>query len=120
MDKLQLGKGKVFSGGKWNLFAPSTQAALKLYTAGQWHAAAGKCAALTRKNKKRWFEEIWKWQISNGFKPEESDLLRPLGKSKAKKTPKWCKSLHPATQTANVRAQIKARLWEAFDNVFRP
>ena len=49
--------------------------------------------------------------------PENVEKLAALGKGKATKKPKYCKKLHKATRDANVRAEIKDRIWDAFDNL---
>jgi len=51
------------------------------------------------------------------WKPEKDPRVANLGKSKATKKPKYCKRLHAATQRANARAAIKAKLWTMFDVV---
>jgi len=56
--------------------------------------------------------------LDAGVAPEESEFLHPLGESKAKKKPKYCKNLRPATQKANARTEIKRRVWKAFDGMF--
>lgn len=118
MAKLQLGKGGIFSGREWQLSARCTQAAIKLWITGQYKLKKP-MPPFTKASKKRYFEHLWDEMLKDGIKPEESDLLRPLGKVKFKKKPKYCKNLHPATQVANARAEIKDRVWKAFDTVFR-
>jgi hypothetical protein len=118
MDKLQLGKGGIFSAREWQISAPSTQAALKLFIFGQQRATLGLCEPFAVKVKKQWFRENWKAMLDAGVVPEQSDFLRPLGESKAKKKPKYCKNLHPATQNANARDGIRYRVWKAFDGMF--
>jgi hypothetical protein len=121
MDTLQLGKGGILSDREWHPDAPSTRGALMVLAAGYQRRAAGLGGLrLTQKNKKDWFDKNWKWLFDGEFKPEQSDLLRRLGEFKAKKKPKYCKHLRPATQLANLRAEIKARVWQAFDQIVRP
>ena len=120
MDRLQLGKDGIFSDREWQPSASSTQAALTVFLFGQARARRGLCPQVTRKNKRRWFEENWKLLLDEGFKPEASDFLRPLGKSKAKRKPKYCKNLHPGTANANARSEIRARAWKAFDKIIYP
>jgi len=118
MNKLQLGKGGIYSAREWQLSAPSTQAALKLFIFGQGRVTKGLCQPFAIKVKKQWFQENWNAMVDAGVVPEQSDFLRPLGKSRAKKKPKYCKNLRPATQNANARAEIKSRVWKAFDGLF--
>lgn len=63
-----------------------------------------------------WAETAWQIVLeeTNG-KPEQDEALRPLGESAGKKKPKFCKELHRRTINSNVRAKIKARLFEAFE-----
>jgi hypothetical protein len=116
MATLQLGEGGFYSKRGWQLSAPSTRFALRLYLESA--ATTAKRPLFTRKTKKQWFEKNWNALLKEGFKPEESELLAPLGKSKATKKPKYCKNLRKATQDANVRAEIKAKVWKAFDKLF--
>jgi len=120
LNTVQLGKGGMCSDGEWHLGAPSTQAAVKLFTVGHWRAQAGQGPRLSRKNKKQWFDDNWNYLFGDDFPPEQIDLLRKLGASKARKKPKYCKHLHPATQLANVRSEIKAHVWQAFDKMIYP
>jgi hypothetical protein len=120
LNTLQLGKGETFSDREWHLGAPSIQAAMKLFIAGHWRTEARRGPRLSRKNKKQWFDDNWNEIFGDDFPPEQIHLLRKLGASKARKKPKYCKHLHPATQLANVRSEIKARVWQAFDKMFYP
>lgn len=121
MTVLQLGKDSFFSNRKWHPSAPFTQAAAALYTIGQALERGGRLPPLGPKSKRQWFEESWNTLLSVaikvGIKPEESEFLASLGKSKAKKKPKYCKELHEKTRDSNVRAEIKARVWDAFDKL---
>jgi hypothetical protein len=120
LNTLHLGEGGIFSAGEWHLDAPSTRAALGLFYMGLSRAIAGLCPRLSRENKKEWFDDNWKWQLAYGYKPEHNPMASKLRASKAKKKPKYCKRLHPATQLANVRAEIKARVWRVFDKIIIP
>src|SRR5262245_5351171 len=120
LNTLHLGEGGIFSAGEWHLDAPSTRAALGLFYMGLSRTTAGLCPRLSRENKKEWFDDNWKWQLAYGYKPEHNPMASKLRASKAKKKPKYCKRLHPATQLANVRAEIKARVWRAFDKIIIP
>jgi hypothetical protein len=120
MDTLQLGRGGIYSEREWQIKAPSTQFAIKLFGMAQLRAAAGRFPHFTRKTKKQWFEKNWNALLKEGFKPEESAFLAPLGKSKATKTPKWGNVLHKRTRDANVRSEIKSKIWKAFDKIFEP
>jgi hypothetical protein len=117
MDTLQLGRGGIYSERGWQLAAPSTQAAIGLLINAQSKRTALHLPPLTKKTKRRWFEVSWKDFLDRGIKPEESKKLARLGKSKATKTPKYCKHLFKRTRDANVRAEIKARVWDAFDKL---
>jgi hypothetical protein len=114
MDLLQLGEGSVFSKRGWQFAAPSTRAALNLLILDQLAGHTWPLPPLTTETKRVWFEASWKRLLKGGFKPEENKLLAPLGKSKATKKPKYCKELHKGTRDANVRAEIKARVWGCF------
>jgi hypothetical protein len=117
LKTLQLGKRGIFSVEAVHLGALSIRGAMIIFSVGQWRSAAGQGPRLSRKNKKKWFDNNWEWLLGHGFAPEQHDVLRKLGASKAWKKPKFCKQLHPATSSANVRAEIKARVWEAFNNL---
>ena len=117
MDTLQLGRGGIYSEREWQPAAPSTQAAIGLLINAQSKRTALHLPPLTKKTKRRWFEVSWKDFLDRGIKPEESEKLARLGKSKATKTPKYCKHLFKRTRDANLRAEIKARIWNAFDKL---
>ena len=117
MDTVQLGKGWIYSEREWQPAAPSTQAAMGLLINAQSKRTAFHLPPLTKRTKRRWFEVSWKDFLDRGIKPEESEELARLGKSKAIKTPKYCKHLFKRTRDANVRAEIKARIWDAFDKL---
>jgi hypothetical protein len=118
MDTVQLGRGGTYSEREWQISAPSTWFALMLFGVGHLRAAAGRFPHFTRKTKKQWFEKKWNALLKEGFKPEESEKLARLGKSKATKTPKWGNVLHKRTRDANVRSEIKRKVWKAFDKIF--
>ena len=118
LNILHIGECGIFSSRQWQLDAPSTWAAIGVFYAGVSRAMAGRCPQLSRKNKKQWFDETWDWLLANGFKPEQT--FGKLGGSKARKKPKYCKRLRPATQLANLRSEIKSRVWQAFDRIFHP
>jgi hypothetical protein len=118
LEKLQIGKGGVFSSGKWQLSAPSTGFAMTLFSYGKTLEEGQMLPRLTATNKKVWFNNIWEILLRDGFRPEENPFLAPLGASKANRRPRYCKKLRPRTQIANIRAEIKQRVWEAFDNTF--
>jgi hypothetical protein len=120
LNRLQLGKSGIFSVGEWHLGAPSTRCAMMVFYLGHWRAEAGQGSRLSQKRKKKWFDDNWNWLLAKGFVPEQDGVLRKLGASKARKKPKYCKHLHPATQLANLRSEIKARVWQAFDKIFYP
>ena len=73
--------------------------------------------ALTKAAKRGLFERLWEQELASGLVPENVEKLAALGKWKATKKPKYCKKLHKATRDANVRAEIKDRIWDAFDNL---
>jgi len=117
MDTVQLGRGGILSERKWQISAPSTQFALMLFLVGA-TAPAERYPHFTRKTKKQWFEKYWNAWLKDGLRPEENEFLAPLGKSKATKTPKWGNVLHKRTRDANVRSEIKSKVWKAFDKIF--
>jgi hypothetical protein len=117
MDTLQLGRGEIYSERGWQLAATSTQAAISLLINAQSKRTALHLPPLTKRTKRRWFEVSWKDFLDRGIKPEESEKLARLGNSKATKTPKYCKHLSNRTRDANVRAEIKARVWDTFDKL---
>ena len=116
MKHLQLGEGSLYSRRRWQLSATSTKAAfrflIKHLSEHRWPNRF-----LTKAAKKKLFERLWKQQLASGLVPENVEKLAVLGKRKATKKPKYCKELHKATRDANVRAEIKNRIWDAFDNV---
>ena len=114
--KLQVGKGGISSSGKWQPDALSTRGAFNVLSWGE----SFRLPKLTASNKKKWFNRAWALMIQLGFKPEEHRELARLATSKAVKKPKYCKTLHARTRVANMRAEIKRRIWEAFDHVFSP
>ena len=118
IDTVQLGRGGFLSEREWQPSAPSTQFAQTLFVIGRLRAFPDLRLPFTRKTKKQWFEKNWNALLKDGFKPEENKLIAPLGKSKATKKPKYCKHLRKATQDANVRAEIKSKVWKAFDKIF--
>ena len=118
MNNLQLHEGSnIFSQKKWQLSKPSTQAALALLLPRLRKEDLSVRPPLTKKEKREWFDEAWEGILASGIRPEHVEKLAALGKSKATKRPKYCKNLHPATRDANVRAEIKRRIWKAFDNL---
>ena len=79
-----------------------------------WWEQAVKLEPFSAKTWKTWAELAWRIILdATRGKPERSKHLRPFGKSAETKKPKFCKELHAATREANVRAKIKARLFEA-------
>jgi len=116
MKHLQLGEGSVYSRKGWQPSAPSTQAAfgllIKHLGEQPWPNRP-----LTKTAKRELFERLWERELASGLVPENVEKLAALGKWKATKKPKYCKELHKATRNANVRAEIKDRIWEAFDNL---
>jgi hypothetical protein len=63
-----------------------------------------------------WAEIAWQIVLDAADgKPELDGTFRPLGESAGNKKPKYCKELHERTINSNVRAKIKARLFEAFE-----
>jgi hypothetical protein len=116
MDRLQLGQGSVYSRKGWQFSAPSTQAAFGLLIKHLGEQTWPN-RALTKAAKRELFERLWEQELASGLVPENVEKLAALGKWKATKKPKYCKELHKATQDANVRAEIKDRIWDAFDNL---
>jgi hypothetical protein len=80
-----------------------------------WIQGAVNLEPFSAKTWRSWAEIAWKIVLeATDGKPEQDKILRPLGKSAGKKKPKFCKKLHTPTANSNVRAKIKARLFEAF------
>jgi hypothetical protein len=114
LEKLQV--GKAFSSVKWQLDAPSTLWAFIVHSLGLLLVRP----RLTASNKKKWFDQAWTSMLQHGFRPEERPELAKLAACKAAKTPKYCKTLRSRTRSANMRAEIKRRVWEAFDHLLTP
>jgi hypothetical protein len=118
VDRLQLGsRGGIYSERGWQPVAPSTQAAIGLLINAQSKRKALHLPPLTKRTKRRWFDVSWKDFLDRGIKPGGSEKLARLANSKATKTPKYCKHLLKKTRDANVRAEIKARVLDAFDKL---
>jgi hypothetical protein len=85
-------------------------------TLPSWIQRAVNLEPFSAKTWRSWAETAWQIVLeeTNG-KPEQDKILRPLGKSAGKKKPRYCKKLHKRTANSNVRAKIKARLFEAFE-----
>ena len=85
-------------------------------TLPSWIQGAVNLESFSAKTWRSWAKIAWQMLLekSDG-KPEQDEILRPLGESAGKKKPKYCKELHERTINSNVRAKIKARLFEAFE-----
>jgi hypothetical protein len=85
-------------------------------TLPSWIERAVNLEPLSAKTWRSWAETAWQILLeeTNG-KPEQDQILRPLGESAGKKKPKFGKELHKRTANTNVRAKIKARLFDAFE-----
>jgi hypothetical protein len=71
-------------------------------------------AGISPESLNKWKELSWRILLyATRNKPELDPRVRPLGASAAKKKPRLCKELHEATRSANVRAKIKERLFNA-------
>jgi hypothetical protein len=85
-----------------------------------WIAKAKRLAPLTESTWEAWWEVVVELIMhETDGKPEAHDFYYEIGKSAAKKTPKYCKELHPATQAANVQAKIFELLEAAVQRVAR-
>jgi hypothetical protein len=106
MDKLQLGKESGYSEREWQPNSASTRAANLVYQWGKWKKSEWGLPKLTRKNKKAWFNKVWRCLIEElHIVPEKGPMLSRL--SGSAKTP------------AAMRAEIKRQTWKAFDALIR-
>jgi hypothetical protein len=119
MDHLQLGQDDViFSDKKWQLSALSTRVALSLLIpALVKNPELSKRFPLTKKEKEELFDRLWQQRLAEGWRPEQEEPTAALGRSKAARRPKYCKELHEKTRYDNMRAEIKARVWDSFDTL---
>jgi len=85
-----------------------------------WLADALKLKPFAGDTCQSWAEVAWQVILSETKgTPESKPTLRILGESAAKKKPKYCKTLHPATQRGNIRAKIKERICDAMKQIAR-
>jgi hypothetical protein len=117
LELLEVGKDGVYSDGRWQFDAPTTQFVMSMHGLARNLAAAGRLPPLTAETKRKWFDESWKALLWAGVKPEEHAWVANLGKSQAKKKPMYCKTLRPATARANARAAIKNKIWQAYNAI---
>jgi hypothetical protein len=118
MNKIQLGKESGYSEGEWQPDSPSTRAANLVYQWGKWKKSEWKLPTLTRKNKRKWFDKVWRCLIKKlHIIPEQDALLRLLGKS-AKMYYKREDSEKRAPLA--MRAEIQRQIWKAFDRLVLP
>lgn len=117
---LQLGKGQTFSDSEWQPAAASTHAAMVFMTVAQTLNRAGRLPPLTPEAKKQWFEASWASMIEHGLRPEENELLSPLGKSSIgkKSVSRGMPHQTEGMKRDDMRAEIKRRVWKAFDKLF--
>jgi hypothetical protein len=73
---------------------------------------------LTKKNKKTWFERIWKYAVDDlNIEPEKNPVLAKLGKSATRKRSGWDAKYRG--HACDVRAEIKRQVWNAFNGLIR-
>jgi hypothetical protein len=119
MDTLQLGEGGPYSKRQWQLSAPSTQYALRLFVTAQLNQKAWDLPPLTEKSKRTWFEASWKEMLRVGIVPEEAPFLAQLGKSAIGKRSisRGMSKQTEGMKRDDVRAEIKRQLWNSFDRL---
>ena len=115
--RLEVGNQSIYSQRQWQPSAPTTRVATNVLDLARKMERDGQLPPLTKDTKRGWFEAAWKRALWAGWKPEDDNRLHGISKSKAKKKPKYCKVLHPATRRSNLRAALKAQVWKAFDQV---
>ena len=116
MDRLQLGQGVTFSTRDWRVSAASTRVAFALWI-GYLLKHGPPEQRLTRKAKRELFEKIWAEEIAEGWRPEDNEKTAKLGKFAVgkKSTSRGMSEQTPGMRRDDVRAEIKRRVWEAFD-----
>lgn len=74
---------------------------------------------LAENTKRRWFEAAWEDGIELGWKPEEDEKWKVLGKSAIgkKSISRGMAQQTEGMKRDDVRAEIKRRVWEAFDKL---
>lgn len=119
MDALQLGEGGPYSKRRWQLSAPSTQYAIRLFVTAQLNKEAWDLPPLTEKSKRTWFEASWKEMLRVGIVPEETPFLAQLGKSAIGKRSisRGMSKQTEGMKRDDVRAEIKRQLWNSFDRL---
>jgi hypothetical protein len=119
MDTLQLGEGGPYSKRQWQLSAPSTQYAIRLFVTAQLNKKAWDLPPLTEKSKRTWFEASWKEMLRVGIVPEEAPVLAQLGKSAIGKRSisRGMSKQTEGMKRDDVRAEIKRQLWNSFDKL---
>jgi hypothetical protein len=119
MDALQLGEGDVYSTKKWQIEAPSTQAAIVLFVTAQVNARTWHLPPLTKKNKRIWFDASWNDMLKEGIVPEDSPLLSQLGRSAIgkKSVSRGMADQTEGMKRDDMRAEIKRQVWKAFDRL---
>jgi len=115
MDKIELGVGGPYSTKQWRISATSTQFAIRLHLEGQKHAKQLGLPPLTKKNKKTWFERIWKYAVDDlNIEPEKNPVLAKLGKSATRKRSGWDAKYRG--HACDVRAEIKRQVFRLSDD----
>jgi len=110
LERLEVGKQSIYSRGEWQPKAPTNRVAMNILDLARKMERDGQLPPLTKDTKRKWFDESWNRALWAGWKPEEDARLSGIGQSKAKKKPKYCKKLHPATSQSNLRAAIKGQV----------
>jgi hypothetical protein len=107
MDKIELGVGGPYSSKQWRLEAASTQFAIWLHLEFQKHAKQlGLPPLTTEKNKRIWFERIWKYAVND---PEKNRHLAKLGNAAI------TRNINASAE--DKRAEIKKQVWNAFNGL---
>ena len=111
MDNIELAVGGPYSSKRWQIEAPSTQFAIRLYLEGQKHAKQlGLPPLTTEKNKCIWFERIWNYAVNDlHIDPEKNPQLAKLGEAAVKR------NINASVE--DKRAQIKKQVWNAFNGL---
>jgi hypothetical protein len=110
MDKIELSVGGPYSSKQWQISAPSTQFAMRLYLEGQKHAKQlGLPPLTTEENKRIFFERIWSAVDDLHIEPEKNPVLAKLGAAAV------TRNINASAE--DKRAEIKKQVWKTFDGL---
>jgi hypothetical protein len=114
LKKVKLGAGIKLSAG-WQGHTIANKQALEMLTWLELNQHHLGLPDRTLDNRLKWFEAGWNaiLFLTNGD-PTSDPFLHKLGASAARKKPKFCKELNPATSASNARSKIKELLRRAF------